>query len=70
MHWHPTTLQLLGKLRADELLREAEEWRAALLAAQPIPRHRGGLADALAWWRSRLLRGRVEKTPLAEQEQP
>ena len=70
MHWHPTTLRVLGKLRAEELLREAEEWRTALLAAPPIPRHRGGLADALAWWRSQLRRRRVETTPLAEQERP
>lgn len=71
MHqWHPETLLALGKLRAEELTREAEEWRLTLLAAQPEPRHRGGLAEALAWWRARLPRRRAESAPMAEQEQP
>jgi hypothetical protein len=69
-HWHPSMLQMLGKWRAEQLMREAQEWRAALLAAQSAPRQGGGLARALAWWRAHLPHRRVESAPLAEQEQP
>jgi len=68
-HWHPSVLQALGRLRAEQLLREAEEWRAAVLAAQAVPGQRGGLARALARWCSHLPRRRAERTPLAEPEQ-
>jgi hypothetical protein len=67
--WHPSQLQALGKLRAEQLIREAEEWREALLASQSVPRQRGGLARALASWRAHLPRRRVESAPLAEPEQ-
>ena len=70
MHWDPSTLQTLGKSRADQFMREAEEWRAAVLAVQSLPDSRGRLARALAWWRSLLPRRRAEKAPLAEPEQP
>jgi hypothetical protein len=69
-HWHPSMLQILGKLRGEQLIREAEEWRAALVAAQSAPRQWGGLARALAWWRAHLPRRHAESAPLAEQEQP
>ena len=67
---HPSILQALGRLRAEQLMREAEEHRAALLAAQPIPECAGRVARAVAWWRSHLWRRRAEGAPLAEQEQP
>lgn len=68
-HLHPCTLAALGKLRAEELIREAAEWRTALLATESIRGHRSGVARALAWWRSYLRRGRAESAPLTEQEE-
>lgn len=68
-HWHPSVLQALGRLRAEQLIHEAEEWRAAILAEQSIPGQHGGLARALARWRSHLPRRRAERAPLAEPEQ-
>jgi hypothetical protein len=67
--WHRSMLQALGRLRSEQLLGEAEEWRAARLASQFIPRQRSGLARALAWWRAQLSRWRAQRFPLAEQEQ-
>ena len=66
--WHRSMLEALGRLRSEELLREAEEWRAARLASQSISRQRSGLARALAWWRAQLSRRRTQTVPLAEQE--
>ena len=69
MQIHPCTLAALGKLRAEELIREAAEWRTALLATESTSRHQGGLAQALASWRSYLRRGRADSAPLTEQEE-
>ncbi len=69
MHWDPSTLQTLSKSRADQFMREAEEWRAAILAVRSLPDSRGGLARALAWWRSHLPRRRAERAPMVEPEQ-
>jgi hypothetical protein len=66
--WHRSMLQALGRLRSEQLLREAEEWRAARLASQTILRQRSGLARAVAWWRAHLSRRRAQRVPLAEQE--
>lgn len=68
-HWHPCVLQAFGRWRVEQLLREAEEWRFALLAAQCAPQQRGGLARALAWLRARLPQRRAVSAPLAEPEQ-
>ena len=69
MHLHPHTLAALGTLRAEDLIREAGEWRTALLAIESIPQHQGGIAQALARLGSYLRRGRAESAPLAEQEE-
>lgn len=69
MLWDPSTLQTLGKSRTDQFIREAKEWRMALLAIQSLPESRGWLARAMAWWRSLLPRRRAERGPLAEPEQ-
>ena len=66
--WHRSILQALGRLRSEQLLREAEDWRAARLASQSILRQRSGLARALVWWRAQLSRRRDQKVTLAEQE--
>jgi hypothetical protein len=68
-YWHPSVMQAFGGWRAEQLMREAEDWRAARLAAQSAPQRRGGLARALAWWRARLPHRRAVSAPLAEQEQ-
>jgi hypothetical protein len=69
MHLHPDTLAALGKLRAEEFIREAGEWRTALLATESSTEQRGGLVQALASWRSYLRRGRADSAHLAEQEE-
>ena len=69
MHWDLSTLGTLSQSRADQFMREAEEWRAAVLAEQALPNARGRLARALAWWRSLLPRRRAERAPLAGPEQ-
>ncbi len=69
MQLHPDTLTALGKLRAEDILREAEEWQAVLLAIESIPRHQGAVTQALAWWRFYLRRGRADRSPLAEPEE-
>jgi hypothetical protein len=62
-------MQDFGRLRAEQLIREAEEWRAALLVSPSVPRQRRGLALALVWWRALLPRRGVARIPLAEKEQ-
>lgn len=69
-YWHPSMAQDLSRLRAEQLVREAEEWRAVLLASPSVPRQHRRLARALAWWRALLPRRRAASVPLAEQEQP
>ena len=69
-YWHPSMVHALSRLRAEELIREAEEQRAALLASPSVPRQRCGLALALVWWRALLPCRRVAEVPLAKQEQP
>lgn len=69
-YWHPSMVQAFSRLRAEQLIREAEEWRAALVASRSVPRQRRGLALALVWWRALLPRRRAARVPLAEQEQP
>jgi len=68
-YWHPSMVQDFGRLRAEQLIREAEEWRAALLVSPSVPRQRRGLALALIWWPALLPRLRVAGVPLAEEEQ-
>ena len=67
-YWHPSIVQDFGRLRAEQLIREAEEWRAALLVPSSVPRQRRGLALALVWWRALLPRRGVARVPLAEKE--
>jgi hypothetical protein len=69
MHCHPHILTALGRLRAEELTREAAEHRATRRAIASIPRRRGARAQALAWWRSSFQLGRSESAPLAEPEE-
>ena len=68
-YWHPSMAQDFGKLRAEQLIREAEEWRAAVLAPPSVPRERRGFALAPAWWRALFRHWRVARVPLAEKEQ-
>jgi hypothetical protein len=68
-YWHPSMAQDFGRLRAEQLIREAEEWRAALLASPPVRRQRSGLALALVWWRALVPRRPAARVPLAEKEQ-
>jgi hypothetical protein len=69
-YWHPSMVQAFSRLRAEQLIREAEEWRAASVASPSVPRQCRGLALALVWWRALLPRRRAARVPLAEQEQP
>jgi hypothetical protein len=63
-------LILLALVRLDDTAgREAEEWRAALLASPPVRRQRSGLALALVWWRALVPRRPAARVPLAEKEQ-
>jgi hypothetical protein len=68
-YWHPNMVHALSRLRAEELIREAEKQRAALLASPSVPRHRCGLSLALVWWRALLPCRRVARVPPAKQEQ-
>ena len=67
-YWHPSMVQDLGRLRAEQLMREAEEWRAARHASRPARREARGLALALVWWRALVLGRRVLRTRLAGKE--
>jgi hypothetical protein len=66
--WHHSMLQALGRLRSEQLLREAEEWRAARLASQSSQRQHNGFPRMLAWWGALLPHQRAPRVPLAERK--
>ena len=70
MHWHPDTLTALGKLRAEELIREAAESRAAWHAIEYTAHQRRQAGQSRPWWRFSLWGGRAESAPLAQPDKP